>query len=120
MNRNEPIFCEVRYDLDPQKLEQFKEYGRTWIKLIERCGGAHHGYFLPRPAPKDASISFPVLGQTSGGDKAIALFSFPSEEAYQNFRTQAASDPDVAAANERFAEPPFHSYERAFFSLLSR
>lgn len=112
------VFCEVRYHLDPNRLSEFEEYGRAWTKLIERHGGVHHGFFMPRPAPSDTTISFPGKGRSGADDVAIALYGFPDEEAYNNYRAQVSFDPEAAPIIERFAEPPFQSYERIFLSPI--
>lgn len=114
------VFCEVRYQLDPDRLAEFEDYGRAWIRLIERHGGTHHGFFMPRAAPGDTTISFPELGRGGASDVAIALYGFPDEESYDNYRTQIALDPEAAPILARFAAPPFKSYERIFLSPLSR
>ena len=93
-----PVFCEVRYRLDPDRLAEFEEYGRAWIRLIERFGGVYHGFFMPRATPGDTSISFPGKGRQGADDVAVALYGFP----------------DGAAVIARFADPPFRSYERIF------
>lgn len=113
------VFCEVRYRLDPNRLKEFEEYGRAWVRLIERHGGVHHGFFMPRTAPGDTTISFPGKGKAGPVDVAIALYGFPDEEAYNNYRAQVMLDPEAAPIIERFAEPPFQSYERIFLSPLS-
>lgn len=112
------VFCEVRYQLDPDRFEEFEEYGRAWIRLIERHGGIHHGFFMPRAAPGDTTISFPGIGQAGASDVAVALYGFPDEETYNSYRTQVALDSEGAAVIERFAAPPFKSYERIFLSPL--
>jgi hypothetical protein len=114
-----PVFCEVRYRLDPDRLEEFEEYGRAWTRLIERHGGVHYGFFMPRAAPGDTTISFPGKGQAGADDLAVALYGFPDEEAYNAYRKLAPLDPEGAAVIERFAEPPFRSYERIFLSPLA-
>ena len=43
--------CQIRYKLDLSKLSEFEAYARAWILLVERYGGTHHGYFIPRVAP---------------------------------------------------------------------
>lgn len=118
--RRNAVFCEVRYHLDPDRLKEFEDYGRAWVRLIERHGGVHHGFFMPRAAPGDTTISFPGKGQAGAEDVAVALYGFPDEEAYNNYRTQIGLDPEAAPVIERFAEPPFKSYERVFLSPLSR
>ena len=120
MMRGAAVFCEVRYRLDPDRSEEFEDYGRAWVRLIEeRHGGVHHGFFLPRAAPTDTSISFPGVGQAGAEDIAIALYGFANEEAYNNYRVQVRLDPEAAPIIERFAEPPFKSYERIFLMPLS-
>ena len=113
------VVCEVRYRLDPERLDEFRDYGRAWIRLIERHGGTHYGFFLPRAAPGDTTMSFPGKGQAGRGDEAVALFGFPDEQAYRNYRTQVPLDPEGAAVIERFRDPPFLSYERIFLEPLS-
>jgi hypothetical protein len=113
------VYCEVRYHLDPDRLKEFEDYGRAWVRLIERHGGVHYGFFMPRAAPRDTTISFPGKGQAGVEDVAVALYGFPNEEAYNNYRAQVGLDPEAAPVIERFAEPPFKSYERIFLSPLS-
>ena len=117
--QNEAVFCEVRYRLDPDRLDEFRDYGRAWTRLIERHGGTHYGFFLPRAAPGDTTMSFPGRGQAGRDDEAVALFGFPDEEAYRNYRVQVPLDPEGAAVIERFRDPPFTSYERIFLQPLS-
>lgn len=114
-----PVFCEVRYRLDPDRLKEFEDYGRAWVRLIARHGGVHHGFFMPRAAPGDTTISFPGKGQAGAEDVAIALYGFPDEAAYNNYRVQVGLDPEAAQIIARFAEPPFESYERIFLSPLA-
>jgi hypothetical protein len=119
MTQAKAVFCEVRYRLDPDRLKEFEEYARAWVRLIERHGGVHHGFFIPRVAPDDTTISFPGIGRTGAEDVAVALYGFPDEEAYNNYRALVGLDADGAFVIERFAKPPFKSYERIFLSPLS-
>lgn len=48
----------------------------------------------------------------------MALYGFPTEEAYNAYRAQMGSDPEAAPVIARFAVPPFHSYERIFLTPL--
>jgi len=112
------VFCEVRYRLDPTLLEEFEEYGRAWVRLIRRHGGTHYGFFMPRAAPSDATISFPGRGTAGAEDVAVALFGFPDEESYNDYRNEVGADPEAAPIIARFATPPFISYERTFLSPL--
>jgi hypothetical protein len=34
--------------LDPHRIADFERYATTWPPIIERCGGALVGYFLPK------------------------------------------------------------------------
>jgi hypothetical protein len=68
---------------DPFKVREFETYGKTWIPLVNKLGGTHHGYYLPR----------------EGSDTvAVAMFSFPLLAAYENYRTAAASNPECQKA----------------------
>ena len=92
-------------------MADFSAYAEIWVRLIERYGGTHYGYFIPRETPEGVGTSFP--------DIAIALFTFPDEAAYLRYRRDVASDPDGIAANAQYADdPPFVSYERLFLRPL--
>ncbi|PXX58747.1 NIPSNAP protein [Nocardia tenerifensis] len=78
------ITCVVEYVIDPAKIEAFERFGRRWMALVERHGGTHHGYFLP---------------SEGASDKAIALFSFASLAAYEQYRALFGVDPDFVAAD---------------------
>ncbi|MFG1721296.1 hypothetical protein ACGFII_21975 [Micromonospora chalcea] len=41
------ITCVVHYTIDPGQIEAFERFARTWMRLVARHGGVHHGYFLP-------------------------------------------------------------------------
>jgi hypothetical protein len=71
--------CFIRYTIDPDNLDDFREYARSWISLIRKYGGIHHGYFLPGKEEDlpDATFSFPGLGTEGPQNIAVALFSFP-------------------------------------------
>jgi hypothetical protein len=112
------ITCFIRYVVEPAQLDELETYARTWIELIEKYGGVHHGYFLPArsndvlPQP---SFSFPGLGTDGPPNVAVALFTFESKEAYDAYRRDVAHDPECQAAAARFKETPcFVSYERTF------
>ncbi|MGO4619678.1 NIPSNAP family protein [Ensifer sp. 2TAB8] len=116
-----PVTCEIRYRLDESRLAEFEAYAQTWTTLIERYGGRHHGYFIPREKPEGIATSFPGVGAEGGGDVAVALFTFPDEAAYRRYRREVAEDPDGIAANARYADdPPFLSYDRIFLQPLPR
>ena len=94
------ITCYLRYLIDPYKLHEFETYARLWIPLVERFGGTHHGYFLPHEGANNV---------------AVALFSFPSLAAYENYRQRSHADPECQAAYS-LAERTrcIVSYERSF------
>ena len=87
------ITCYLRYVIDPYKLAEFEEYARLWIPI-----GTHHGYFLPSEGANNI---------------AVALFSFPSLAAYEDYRTRMTSDPECQAAFE-LDNRSIISYERSF------
>jgi len=75
-----------------------------WIRLVEKLGGKHHGYFMPSEGASNV---------------ALALFTFPSLAAYETYRTRAATDPECQAAMRFYEETRcFLSYERSFFRPL--
>ena len=98
------VTCYLRYILDPYKLGEFEHYAKLWIPLVERFGGQHHGYFLPSEGANNV---------------ALALFSFPSLSAYEQYRTQSLQDPDCQAAFQYAQDTRcILSYERSFFRPL--
>lgn len=98
------ITCYLRYEIDLGKLADFEAYGAMWIDLVPRFGGIHHGYFLPSEGASDV---------------ALAMFSFPSLAAYEQYRKDAANDPDCQKAVE-FAKQTrcFRRFDRSFFRPL--
>ena len=121
MANTHPVTCQIRYKLDLSKLTEFEAYARAWISLIERHGGTHHGYFLPRPAPEGTRFSFPQVGHEGPEDIALALFTFPDEATYRRYREQVATDPDCPAAAALYTDTLcFMSYERLFLYELER
>lgn len=114
--------CLIRYEVDLEKLKEFKDYAMTWISLIEKYGGTHHGYFVPGD-PSDemptAAFSFPGLGTEGPDNIAVALFSFPSVAAYERYRSKVAEDEECIAATVRFNESKcFLGYERNFLKPI--
>jgi hypothetical protein len=115
---NDMFTCFIKYQINQNKIEEFKEYASIWIKLIEKYGGIHHGYFLPIIDPKKApntSFSFPDIGVNGPSDIAIALFSFQNLEKYETYKKSVKNDPDCKYITERLQQNPcFISYERTF------
>ena len=94
------VTCYLRYRIDPYKVDEFEEYAKMWIPLVNKLGGTHHGYFLPHEGANNI---------------AIALFSFPSLAAYEKYRENMTDDPECRKAFE-FANKTrcIISYERSF------
>ena len=94
------ITCHLRYVIDPYKLAEFEAYGRLWIPLVEKFGGIHHGYFLPSEGANNI---------------ALAMFSFPSLAAYEDYRDRSKTDAEcIAAFNLAEDNRCIVSYERTF------
>ena len=110
--------CVIRYRVERDKLSEFREYARAWIRLIRRYGGTHHGYFVPGGDGDnlpEATFSFPGLGVAAPADVAFAVFSFPDIKTYEHYRGAVADDEDCKAATARFNETKcFSGYERSF------
>lgn len=115
MEKRQKVTCQIRYTLDLAKLSAFETYARTWISLIERYGGIHHGYFIPRAAPDGVGVSFPELGYDGPSDIAVAMFTFPDEETYRHYREIVKTDPECESAAALVRESKcFTRYERLF------
>ncbi|MBF4483266.1 MULTISPECIES: NIPSNAP family protein [unclassified Flavobacterium] len=98
------ITCHLKYIIDPYQLEAFEDYGKRWIKIVNRLGGQHHGYFMPSEGANNV---------------AYALFSFPSLADYENYRTKMFSKDDQECVEAfKIAEDTrcILSYERTFLS----
>ncbi len=94
------ITCYLKYVIDPYKTEEFEEYGKTWIRLVNHMGGTHHGYFMPYEGANNI---------------AYALFSFPSLTKYEEYRQQINTDQDCKKALEYAKKTKcIISYERSF------
>jgi len=94
----------VHYVIDPAEIESFERFGARWMELVERHGGTHHGYFLPSEGASDA---------------ALALFSFPSLAAYEEYRARFGVDPDFIAADRiRDESGCVIRYDRTFMRPL--
>ena len=97
------ITCFIRYTINPERLDDFELYAQVWMRLIERYGGTHHGYFVP------------------GDDLPSAAFSFPSVEAYENYRRDVKQDPECAEITHHFEQTKcFTNYERVFMRRVAR
>ncbi len=116
--------CLIRYEVDLNRLDEFEAYAHSWIALIEKYGGTHHGYFMPGKETDhfpEATFSFPGLGSKGPDNIAVALFSFPNVVTYDTYRAAVAQDPQCKLATERFNRSPcFSSYERNFLKPMLR
>lgn len=81
------VTVQIRYVLDPFKLDAFERYARAWLEIIPRCGGGLIGYFLPHEGTNNI---------------AWALISFDSLAAYEAYRARIKAD-DKGRANFEFA-----------------
>lgn len=98
------ITCVVEYAIDPAQIAPFEEFAREWMRLVDKHGGQHHGYFLPAEG---------------ASDRALALFSFPSLADYERYRTGFGTDPEFIAADRiRDESGCVLRYERSFFRPL--
>jgi NIPSNAP protein len=98
------ITCVVDYVIDPGKLEAFERFAGRWMALVAQHGGTHHGYFLPAEG---------------ASDRALALFSFPSLAAYEEYRTLFGTDPEFVEADRiRDESGCVLRYDRSFMRPL--
>lgn len=120
--RLELFTCVIRYVVDLDRLKEFEEYAATWMRLIQRYGGIHHGYFLPVKGSKevsDSSFSFPEVSKAGPGNVAIALYSFSSLEKYETYRKEVKNDEECKYITKRVLQIPcFVSYERTYLNPL--
>ncbi len=94
------ITCYLRYVIDPYKVDEFENYAKMWIPLVNKFGGTHHGYFLPHEGANNI---------------AIALFSFPSLLEYEKYRHKINEDSECQSAFKYAKETKcIISYERNF------
>jgi hypothetical protein len=98
------ITCVVEYVIDAGQVEAFERFAKAWMTLVDRHGGQHHGYFLPAEG---------------ASDRALALFSFPSLAAYEEYRKLFGMHPDFVAADRiRDESGCVLRYERTFMRPL--
>ena len=114
------VTCQIRYTLNLDQLGAFQTYARAWMVLIERYGGVHHGYFVPRANPDLIGASFAGLGYDGPTDVAVAMFTFPTEEAYRRYRETVGADPECQAMTALVRESRcFTRYERMFLQPVA-
>ena len=74
------------------------------MDIVQRHGGMHQGYFLPAEGASDG---------------ALALFSFPSLAAYEQYRSRFGADPDFVEADRiRDDSGCVRRYDRTFMRPL--
>lgn len=78
------ITCVVHYVIDPGKIVAFENFAKAWIYLVNKRGGRHHGYFLP---------------SEGASDTALALFTFESLAAYEQYRGLFGVDDEFIKAD---------------------
>lgn len=114
------ITCHLRYRLDLEKLDAFREYAAMWVALINEWGGEHLGYYLPMEIGGLSDFSFPGIGRTGDLDMAFALFRFPSREAYDAYRRDVSKDPRCRRGEGLLQESGcFLEYERTFVTRIA-
>ena len=113
------ITCYLRYTINPDQVAAFEHYARVWMRLIEKYGGTHHGYFLPGEIPPNTTFSFPGIGEAGPDNIAVALFSFPDVEGYERYRREVKHDPECEAVTKHYQETKcFTKYERTFMRAV--
>ena len=94
----------MKYFIDPNKIAEFEEYARFWLPIVRRMGGEHHGYYLPGEGPDNV---------------VIALFSFQTLAAYEEYRRNTVNDIECQAAIDiEVRNRSILSYERSFMRPL--
>lgn len=82
------LTCIIRYQIDPTKQAEFKQYARNWGQAIPRNGADLIGYY----APHEGSSTL-----------AYGIYNIPSLAAYEAYRTRLAADP-LGRENYDFAQ----------------
>ncbi len=109
------VTCFLQYEIAPGKIDAFEDYAKSWIALVNKFGGTHHGYLLPHEGPSDlatASFSFESLAdyeryreQIRNDDQCQAIFKFARDteciKRYDRYFMRPVVDGDPKAA-ERF------------------
>ena len=116
------ITCFIKYQLNLEKLAEFRKYTEIWIDLVKKHGGIHYGCFLPDDGLDDKlnmSFSFPSIGKVGDKHTAVALFSFATIDDYQQYREAVKTDPQCLAATQLANDSNcFISYERNFLKYI--
>jgi hypothetical protein len=78
------IACFIRYQIDPQQRDAFREYADAWSRIIPRCGGRLVGYFLPHEGTNDVAWGV-VAFESLGAYEAYRARLRTDEEGRRNF-----------------------------------
>lgn len=99
------ITCIIRYEIDPFKIDAFKEYARNWGQAIPRCGAELIGYF----APHEGSAT-----------TAFGIYNVENLAAYETYRERLRTDA-IGRSNYEFAkaEQFIRGEDRIFCKLAS-
>ncbi len=98
------VSCFIEYIIDENKVKEFEHYAKLWISLVNELGGQHQGYFLPSEGANDI---------------ALALFTFPSLAAYEQYRnTSFKHSASIAAFDYAKQTQCIKRYQRSFFRPL--
>lgn len=82
------LTCFIKYQIDPNKREQFAQYARNWGEAIPRNGADLIGYY----APHEGSTTL-----------AYGVYNIESLAAYEAYRARLANDP-LGRENYEFAQ----------------
>ena len=94
------ITCFIEYQIDPFKLNEFRQYAENWGRIIPNCGGKLLGYFIPHEGTNDV---------------AYGLIGFSSLSDYEAYRVRLKSDPEGRANFAFAAQHKFIRSERRTF-----
>jgi len=98
------VSCSIRYVIDPYQLAEFKRYAKMWIPLIKLFGGTNVAYYLPSEGANNI---------------ALAMFTFPSLAAYEQYRQDSLKDQRCVDAFKYADETRcIVSYERSFMKPM--
>jgi hypothetical protein len=99
------ITCFIRYQIDPFKKAQFRDYARNWGQVIPRCGADLIGYY----APHEGSAT-----------TAYGVYNIESLAAYEAYRARLMADP-LGRENYEFSqrEKFILKEDRIFLKIVS-
>ena len=100
-----PITCFIRYEIDPNRVEDFHVYARNWGQCIPACGADLVGYF----APHEGSAT-----------TAYGVYHVDSLAAYEAYRARLREHP-LGQENYAFARARgfIRREDRIFLELAS-